>query len=497
MDIDDMGMDVNEIAYGYEGSQGGGKHVPPQVQHMASGSGANVNTSHGNHSAISENLPSQESTAPALDTPGRPVHVRRIPHAICDMLPEGTGPMLEHQPTPEHEPTPEPPPSGITRVILRVREAITSKMNSFGLSRVYPRHPGSIPDENVDINDLSDIPSSDTTKSKAKDLAATVPDLGIYPNVSTLIFLHWFWNSGAVKSVGDRDRLVNDVFHSLEGFNPRDVNVSELHKLDAQLAGQGSTPVMDDGWIETTVKISVPDGIGRSGGEKDAPTFEVPHFYYRKLTSVLRSAFEAPQAERFHFTPFKQFWKPPGASESQRVYDEVYCTDAFLEADEEIQRLQPEPGCKLPRAVAGFMFSSDGLQLSNFGDASLWPGYAAFANQSKWERGKPSSQGIHTFAHFPKVSITFLPSPVYYLCISGSQLPDKIQDFLASLPASARKKVVLTHCKRELMQGCWAILLDDDFLEAYVHGIVVVCGDGIARRLYPRILIYSADYPEK
>jgi len=34
-------------------------------------------------------------------------------------------------------------------------------------------------------------------------------------------------------------------------------------------------------------------------------------------------------------------------------------------------------------------------------------------------------------------------------------------------------------------------------MEAYEHGIVIVCGDGIRRRIYPRIFFYSADYPEK
>lgn len=47
------------------------------------------------------------------------------------------------------------------------------------------------------------------------------------------------------------------------------------------------------------------------------------------------------------------------------------------------------------------------------------------------------------------------------------------------------------------MQACWAILLDDDFLDAYMHGMVLECPDGITRRLYPRIFTYSADYPEK
>lgn len=34
-------------------------------------------------------------------------------------------------------------------------------------------------------------------------------------------------------------------------------------------------------------------------------------------------------------------------------------------------------------------------------------------------------------------------------------------------------------------------------MEAYMHGIVITCCDGILRRFYPRIFIYAADYPEK
>lgn len=54
-----------------------------------------------------------------------------------------------------------------------------------------------------------------------------------------------------------------------------------------------------------------------------------------------------------------------------------------------------------------------------------------------------------------------------------------------------------THCHRELFHAQWSDLLDDKFLEAYEHGMVLVCGDGIKRRLFPRIFTYSADYPEK
>jgi Plavaka transposase len=54
-----------------------------------------------------------------------------------------------------------------------------------------------------------------------------------------------------------------------------------------------------------------------------------------------------------------------------------------------------------------------------------------------------------------------------------------------------------THCRRDLFHACWKHLLDADFLEAYRHGIVLQCPDGILRRVFPRIFTYSADYPEK
>lgn len=55
----------------------------------------------------------------------------------------------------------------------------------------------------------------------------------------------------------------------------------------------------------------------------------------------------------------------------------------------------------------------------------------------------------------------------------------------------------MTHCARELMHEQWKILLDDEFLEAWKHGLVILCPDGLLRRFYPRIFTYSADYPEK
>jgi hypothetical protein len=56
---------------------------------------------------------------------------------------------------------------------------------------------------------------------------------------------------------------------------------------------------------------------------------------------------------------------------------------------------------------------------------------------------------------------------------------------------------MLTHLKRELMQAIWALLLDDKFMHAYKHGIKILCADKVWRLVFPRLLTYSADNPEK
>ena len=77
------------------------------------------------------------------------------------------------------------------------------------------------------------------------------------------------------------------------------------------------------------------------------------------------------------------------------------------------------------------------------------------------------------------------------------QLPESLRKFLSNLSNKKNNADLLTHCKHELMHAIWRQLLDDDFVEAYKHGIVVECFDGITRQVYPRIFTYSADYPEK
>jgi hypothetical protein len=78
------------------------------------------------------------------------------------------------------------------------------------------------------------------------------------------------------------------------------------------------------------------------------------------------------------------------------------------------------------------------------------------------------------------------------------QLPDDFKVYVSQRTgAKGPNAAFVTHCNRELFHAQWEILLDDNFIQAYEHGIVITCGDGVTRRFYPQIFTYSADYPEK
>jgi hypothetical protein len=78
------------------------------------------------------------------------------------------------------------------------------------------------------------------------------------------------------------------------------------------------------------------------------------------------------------------------------------------------------------------------------------------------------------------------------------QLPDDFKDFATEHAGrSGLKDAFLTHCRREFFHKQMKIVLDKEFIEAWKHGIVIMCHDGIQHRFYPCLFTYSADYPEK
>ena len=78
------------------------------------------------------------------------------------------------------------------------------------------------------------------------------------------------------------------------------------------------------------------------------------------------------------------------------------------------------------------------------------------------------------------------------------KLPPEFTDFSwKHTGGKGPKTQFFTHCHRELFHEQLKVLFDDEFVSAWEHGIVILCGDNVLCRFYPPIFTYSADYPEK
>jgi hypothetical protein len=197
--------------------------------------------------------------------------------------------------------------------------------------------------------------------------------------------------------------LVKDVILA-EDFDQKHLEKfsikQSLRFLDKESSEEEDRIIFPDDWIETSVTISIPTKSKEDG----ARPYTVPGFHFRPLLEVIRSAFSDIQAGAFHLLPFKRLWKDPLDGHQERIYDELYTSDAWLEAQDGIQKLPRDPGCSLERVIAGLMLFSDATHLANFGTAKAWPLYLYFGNLTKYIRSSPTSGACHLVGFLPSVS---------------------------------------------------------------------------------------------
>jgi hypothetical protein len=225
--------------------------------------------------------------------------------------------------------------------------------------------------------------------------------------------------------------------------------------------------------------------------------YHLDDLHHWPFVSVLQERLANSDSQDFHHEPFELFWKPTDDSVNIQIHDKLYTLSPFLEAYCALQEFPGELGCDLSRVVAAMMFWLDGTHLTSFGNAKLHPCYLFFDNDSKYQRCKLTCHLSSHVAYFQTVGLHF-----YFRCCMAiwwlPQLPDEFNDFIIQhTDEAAPSKALLTHCHHEVMHAQWKILLDDEFVEAYAHGIVIECYDGIKCQFYPCILTYSADHPEK
>ena len=136
----------------------------------------------------------------------------------------------------------------------------------------------------------------------------------------------------------------------------------------------------------------------------------------------------AKDFSHFHLEPFELRWDRQDGS-SERIFSELYTTDAFIKAHQEVQSTPPVLGCTRPRVVVALMLWSDATHLTSFGEAELHPIYLFFGNESKYRRDHPSAHLANHIAYLINVCPRFLPETIG----SCSCLLDSCQTILKHL----------------------------------------------------------------
>ncbi|KAK7465384.1 hypothetical protein VKT23_005362 [Stygiomarasmius scandens] len=423
------------------------------------------------------------------------VKKRRIPWEELD---DRSPPPIHPEPTPEIESskfsTEEPDP----------RPTYKTLPNSAGIFRVYKHtKPSRDPDAFVTTVDVADAPTfkrpeihtpqiQDGFGPRKQQSLTALPSsdtYGPFDNYATYGLVDWSYRFKSTSKEAMR-KLKKVLTH--ENFEKADVekfNIDQdFQRLDNYVNRpadpQKMLPFLSaaaDLWINELIQIPMPRTGYRWDSEDSAPKLVIQDFWHRKLVEIIKSAFQGPPFFDFHLRSFKQFWKPPGGKPTQRVYTEAYTSDRAAEYEQEVysQLPPPPPGEEnVETVIVWLMTWSDSTSLAQFGTASLWPIYVFLGNQPKRVRMKRSACAAHHLAYIPS-------------------LPDIARDAYYHEFGVYPTGEVLKFLKREIMQAVWMLLLDDELLDAYVHGLLLICTDTVLRRLYPRFFSQSADYLER
>ena len=402
--------------------------------------------------AIAESTPPVEAE-PAAETSnavpsssGRPTRARRLPKALADYLPSSVSALRRttRQRRPPDDPSTSNPlgtasaspddqrnadssagPSSENPQTPSVVEEVPApavatyedrEVDGFGLYRSYFIPPKVKPDDASSDEPCSaptfdtapPVPRSNTWKDLGSAAVRAAADTVYAPfrNATTFYLMEW-WNSGGDrKSVAELDRLVKVI-------TAKDFDKDDLQDFSAAEAAKRLDEASDhissaDGWHCTSVKIPLPGEGAQRTSEANAHTFDVPGFHYRKIMDIVKSAFKDASSKAFTMVPYRLWWRSPHASPDEppeRVYSEIYNSNAMVNEYETLATRAQNMGEKLEIAIAAIMLWSDSTHLASFGNASLWPIYLFFGNQSKYERCQPSFFAAHHLAYIPSVSV--------------------------------------------------------------------------------------------
>jgi hypothetical protein len=292
----------------------------------------------------------------------------------------------------------------------------------FSLYSVYLTHPNLAPEANCMLEGVTDAPTLDGACATPHrvHLGVSSPEIsdddlfGAFTNPSSALLMAWHYSGSNAKSATELNRLAEFLCDpgfkqaDLAGFN----HARESKRLDDYLDGRSNPFHEHYGWQMSTVKICLPNEKVRFSSETDAPELMIPGVYHRSLIDIIKRVFEDNVSLQFNMTPFRQYWNTPD-NRTLEVFSESYASPEMVNAYKEVNALPRDPDDTLERVIASLMVWSDATHLASFGDASLWPFYLFFGNQSKYTRGKPTARACHHLAYIPNVCIHLFTNIFY------------------------------------------------------------------------------------
>lgn len=276
---------------------------------------------------------------PSLTQCGRPSQEYRLPKRFRDNLLE----------SPAHVPTmPSNSDSNtniVRQVILIVCDRLVTAKNLFAIWRDYPERPSADPDSHITLEELSNLYHGHLQSQALFESKTQHPSHWPFLNGTVHGVMQWLNNRQMAKSEAETTKLIHNVILS-PNFNPDDLVGFDAHCENQQLNKAVSESALRTQFTESSVNILIPSGASHIEGK----TFEVPALLHRDLTSVIREAFESPLTQLYHYFPFELFQKSHRSGKEDRIYGEIFTSDAFLEETERVQRhgLVPteDPKCK-------------------------------------------------------------------------------------------------------------------------------------------------------
>ena len=358
-------------------------------------------------------------------------HVR-MPVRFKDFLP-GSSTHLAHMPLsahqqrainraePLHSPMPSSSPDEPSSRSHSPRPSLvpfTTEPDKFGLYCVYANEPTYTPQDTLesacDAPGFFEHPTIDIALRQAILGVPGALDLSPndifapFTNPTSGILMAWQYSGTNQKSAAELDRLARLQTHPL--YNSQHLktfsHAREAKRLDQFLNSKSNPFHSEYGWRQSSVKIQLPKEQATLTSESEAPQMTIDGVWHRDLTDVITNVFESDASLLFNMTPFRQRWKVDEEKDID-VFSEAYSSSQMLHAYEGINALPREPGDDMEHVIASLMIWSDATHMTNFGNASMWPFYLYFGNQSKYAQGKPTAAACHHLAYIPKVSNHF------------------------------------------------------------------------------------------